>query len=119
MGTDNRLWMLTIWCERMEILATERYSLETGDLDSRWMRFLHKVGLASALSTFILGWDEVEFPKIVDWLKNLERNVIIGDRRRVLRIFFWQFLFSDNSKASWQFVVSSSCLSSSCLSPTQ
>ena len=100
-GTDNRLWMLTIWCERMEILATERYSLETGDLDSRWMRLLHKVGLASALSTFILGWDEVEFPKIVDWLKNLEINVIIGDRRRVLRIFFWQFLFSDNSKASW------------------
>ena len=100
-GTDNRLRMLTIWCERMEILATEHCSLEPGDLDSRWMRLLHKVGLASALSTFILGWDEVEFPKIVDWLKNLEINVIIGDRRRVLRIFFWQFLFSDNSKASW------------------
>ena len=100
-GTDNRLRMLTIWYERMEILPTEHCSLETGDLDSRWLRLLHMIGLASALSTFILGWDEVEFPKIVDWVRSLEMKVITGNRRRVLRIFFWQFLFSDNSKAIW------------------
>ena len=97
--TDDRLRMLSTWFDRMKDLRPKCYNLKVA-LDIKWIVLLRNIGLASALATFILGWDEVEFPKIVDWL-NLERNVITGDRRRVLRIYFWQFLFSDNSKASW------------------
>lgn len=98
-NTDDRLGMLSEWY-RMKSNWPKCYSSKDV-IDSKWMMLLRKIGLASALSSFIQGWDEVEFPKIVEWLSNLERNVITGDRRRVLRIFFWQFLFSDNSKAGW------------------
>ena len=99
-NTDERLGMLSGWYDRMKSNWPKCYSSKDV-IDAKWMVLLRKIGLASSLSSFILGWDEVEFPKIVEWLCNLERNVITGDRRRVLRIFCWQFLFSDNSKASW------------------
>ena len=105
--TDVRLRMLSRWYDRMEILATKFYSSEEVNFDLRWVRLLRQIGLASALATFILGWDEVEFVKIVEWTGKIwmgtsdRKDAFTGDRRRVLRIFFWQFLFSDNSKASW------------------
>jgi len=99
-NTDDRLGMLWGWYDRMKTVGPKSYSTKD-TFDGKWIVLLRKIGLASSLSSFILGWDEVEFQKIVEWLSNLEGNVITGDRRRVLRIFFWQFLFSDNSKACW------------------
>ena len=97
-STADRLRMLTSWYERLNKPATVQYLTVSNLL---WLRLLHKIGLGSALATFILGWDEVEFPKIVGWLKDFEKTEITRNRRRDLRIFFWQFLFSDASKASW------------------
>ena len=97
--TMERLRMLTSWCERMEGLADEHYKLEAGD--ASWRKLLKKIGLASALAAFSLGWDEVEYSKIVVWLTSLEDAEITRNRRRVLRIFFWQFLDGDSTKASW------------------
>ena len=52
--TAERLRMLASWCERMEGLADEHYKLEAGD--ASWRKLLKKIGLASALAAFSLGW---------------------------------------------------------------
>ena len=92
--TSGRLKYLSKWMDRiLNDLHTEE--------DYRWRKLLQRVGLASALNSFSLGWDEVEYPKIVGWLRDQEEDSLSGSSRRLLRIYFWQFLDSDTAKASW------------------
>jgi hypothetical protein len=59
-------------------------------------RLMGRVGLAAASFTFTLGWDETEFGRVVGWVGEME-----GDRRRLLGIFFWDYLDHEDTKASW------------------
>ena len=96
-STSMRLRLLSKWYERVEDMVVEHYSQ-----DEVWPGMLRKIGLASALASFSLGWDEVEFNKILGWLRDgVEEQEISGDLRRILRLYLWQFLNNDITKGSW------------------
>ena len=50
-----------------------------------WNKLLSSVGLAAADSTFILGWDELEFYRVMEWVRG--RLEVTGSLRG-LRIFW-------------------------------
>ena len=63
-------------------------------------RLMGRVGLAAASFTFTLGWDETEFGRVVWWVGEMEGGMK-GDRRRLLRIFFWEYLDHEDTNVSW------------------
>lgn len=93
--TSYRLRLLSKWYENIEEIVPDCSS------SSHWKKLLNRIGLGSALATFSLGWDEVEYNKILGWLRDMEDVHFQGDLRRILRIYFWQFINSDQTKASW------------------
>ena len=60
-------------------------------MNKDWASLVGRVGLASASSAFTLGWDETEFGSVVRWVGEMEGGMK-GDRRRLLRISFLDFL---------------------------
>ena len=93
-GTSYRLRLLSAWYDRLEALVLSENE------DAIWFRFLGSVGLASALDSFTLGWDEVEYDRILDWLLEDIKD-FGGDQMRLLRQYLWQYVRSDQSRASW------------------
>ena len=99
-GSSCRLKLLSDW-----------YGGSLGNLvrtqDQLWSQHLTSMGLASALATFIKGWDVVEFDGILGWLWETEDPLIededplTGDNRGLLRTYFWQFLETDPDKGTW------------------
>jgi len=94
-STSSRLRLLSKWYGNIEEIVADSSS------DSHWKKLLLRIGLGSALASFSLGWDEVEYNKILGWLRDMEEIQIQGDMRRILRIYFWQFINSDQTKAGW------------------
>ena len=91
-GSSYRLRLLSDWYGRLEILVESQ--------DNLWTEYLSRMGLASALAAVIKGWDVVEFHKVLDWLR--ENGDHLGrDNRRLLRIYFWEFLDSDLERGKW------------------
>ena len=90
-GTSYRLRLLSAWYGRLEALVLSENE------EATWFRFLGSVGLASALDSFTLGWDEVEYNRILGWL----REDFGGDQTRLLRQYLWQYVRSDQSRGSW------------------
>ena len=91
-GSSYRLRLLSDWYGRLESLVESQNKL--------WTEYLSRVGLASALAAVIKGWDVVEFHKVLDWLR--ENGDHLGrDNRRLLRIYFWEFLDSDLERGKW------------------
>ena len=64
--TSYRLRLLSKWYENIEELVPDCSS------SSHWKKLLNRIGLGSALATFSLGWDEVEYNKILGWLRDME-----------------------------------------------
>ena len=87
-STSTRLMLLSSWYSRLECIVSD------------WAKLWGRLGLAAATSSFSLGWDEAEFGKLVDWVVRVEGG-LVGDRRRILRIFFWEFVENEDTKVSW------------------
>jgi len=92
-STSTRLKLLSSWYSRLECLVC-------GEMGSDWARLWGRLGLAAATSSFSLGWDETEFGKVVGWLRDRETDQQ-WVRRRVLRIFFWEFVDNEDTQACW------------------
>ena len=67
---------------------------------SDWAKLLGRLGLAAASASFSLGWDEAEFGKLIEWEGKVQ-GVLEGDSRTILRVFFWEFVENEDTKASW------------------
>ena len=91
-SSSYRLRLLSDWYGRLESLVESQ--------DKLWTEYLSRMGLASALAAVTKGWDVVEFHKVLDWLRENEDH-LGGDNRRLLRIYFWQFLETDHCKGTW------------------
>ena len=61
---------------------------------------MSRTGLACALAALTLGWDVVEFNKILGWLREGEED-FTGDGRRLLRLYLWQHLATEQCKGTW------------------
>ena len=94
-STSARLRLLSKWYERLEDI------IDVYCEDGPWKDLVLRIGLASSLATFSLGWDEVEYNKILGWVRDNEETALYGNNRRLLRIYFWQFVSTDTTKASW------------------
>ena len=57
-STSTRLRLLTSWFSKLECLVCSK-------INKDWARLMGRVGLAAAMSTFTLGWDETEFGRVV------------------------------------------------------
>ena len=91
-GSSYRLRLLSSWYERLEVLVSGP--------NQAWSKFLVKTGLASALASFTYGWDNMEYDRILGWLRETEED-LGGDSRRLLRLYLWQFLNTDQCRGSW------------------
>ena len=91
-GSSYRLRLLSDWYGGLASLVRTGGQL--------WSHHLSRMGLASALAAFTRGWDVVEFNKILGWLRETEDH-LGGDKRRLLRTYFWQFLETDHCKGTW------------------
>ena len=94
-STSTRLRLLSKWYERLEDI------IDVYCEDGPWKDLVLRIGLASSLATFSLGWDEVEYNRILGWVRDNEETALYGNNRRLLRIYFWQFISTDTTKASW------------------
>ena len=92
-STSTRLRLLSSWYSKLECLVC-------GEMDSDWAKLWGRLGLAAATTSFSLGWDETEFGRVIGWLGEIETGMV-GDRRRILRIFFWEFVQNEDTQASW------------------
>ena len=61
-STSARLRLLSKWYERLEDI------IDVYCEDGPWKDLVLRIGLASSLATFSLGWDEVEYNKILGWV---------------------------------------------------
>ena len=94
-GTSHRLRLLSAWYSRLYAMASP------GSGNTTWGRFLGSVGLASALDSFTLGWDVVEDNRVLGWLREIVAEDLVGDRLRLLRLYFWQYSSSDQCRGTW------------------
>jgi hypothetical protein len=103
----GRLASLTHWFSGLEQLGC-------AGLTFRWEEVCRKMGLAAALHSLSLGWDESEWDGILTVLEHkfpvLRRlgHIVSGVQdwemsqlRAVLRIFFWEFAPDEATQASW------------------
>ena len=58
------------------------------------------LGLAAASASFSLGWDEAEFGKLIEWVGKVQGG-LEGDSRKIVRVFFWESVENEDTKASW------------------
>ena len=94
-GTRIRLEYFSSWYSKFH-----REGLRRFPNNHPWTNLLVLLGLAAALSNFILGWDESEFTRIFAWI--LEQESTQGlDERSVFKIFFWEFIDSEDMKSCW------------------
>ena len=91
-GTSHRLRLLSAWYGSLDSLVRPE--------DGLWAKFLSRTGLACALAGLTLGWDVVEFHKILGWLRDGEED-FTGDGRRLLRLYLWQHLATESCKGTW------------------
>ena len=104
-NTSTRLRLLTRWYSKLEGLVCHK-------MEGDWARLLGRMGIAAALSTFILGWDETEFGRVLEWAREMEPG-LGTDYTRVLRIYFRELIDHEDTKASWlSFILSSFPISS-------
>ena len=87
-GTSYRLRLLSAWYSRLDALV------RSGDGNGAWFRYLGSMGLASALDSFTIGWDVVEYDKILGWFREIEEDISED-------IYFWQYLSSDQCRGTW------------------
>ena len=94
-STSTRLRLLKSWYYKLEVLVCDK-------MDRDWAKLWGRLGLAASTSTFTLGWDETEFCRVMGWVKEME-----GEKMSVVRMFFWDFVDHEDTKASWlSFIVS-------------
>ena len=91
-GTSYRLRLLSAWYGSLDSLVRPE--------DGLWAKFLSRTGLACALAALTLGWDVVEFNKILGWLRESKED-FTGDGRRLLRLYLWQHLATEQCKGTW------------------
>ena len=94
-----RLRQFSNWFCKLENLVSAK-------MGSDWTRVWGRIGYAAATNKFILGWNEAEFSKVDEWLRQIFPVVDDGpeedvEKRSVLRIFFWVYVSGDDSKAKW------------------
>ena len=88
-STSIRLRLLTSWFYKLE-------QLECHKMDGDWAKLWGRLGLAAATSTFTLGWEDTEFGRVMGWVSEIE-----GEKMSVMRMFFWEFVDHEDTKASW------------------
>jgi len=93
-STNHRLSMLLHW------FISIKHSLSNKIIDCYTQKLSINIAMASSLSTFVLGWDEVEYSKVLKWIKD---SVIESDdlSREDFRIFFWECNMNEDLKSSW------------------
>ena len=91
-STSNRLKLLASAYNKVERIVTSK------EVQDDWNKLLGVVGLAAATSTFILGWDESEYNRVLGWVRGRKE---VTDVVQGLRIFLWEFIDHDDTKASW------------------
>ena len=91
-GTSHRLRLLSAWYGSLDSLVRSK--------DGLWAKFLSRTGLACALAGLTLGLKVVVFNKIFDWLKKVEED-ITGDGRRLLRLYLWEHLATEQCQGKW------------------
>lgn len=98
----KRATMLCSTSNRLKLLASVYINVESvvtaKEEQNDWNKLLGMVGLAAATSTFILGWDESEYNRVLCWVRERKEvtEVIQG-----FRIFLWEFIDHEDTKASW------------------
>jgi len=100
-STNHRLSMLLNW------FFSIKHFLSNKLIGCSTLKLTINVAMASTLSTFVLGWDEVEYSKVLKWIKD---SVIESDdlSREEFRIFFWECHMNEDLKSSWlSFVLNS------------
>lgn len=94
-GTCTRLQYFSSWYSKFQ-----RDGLSLFPTNHPWTKLMILLGLASAMSNLILGWDESEFTRIFAWI--LEQECTQGlDERSVFKMFFWEFIDSEDMKSCW------------------
>ena len=91
-STSNRLKLLASAYSNVERIVTSK------EVQNNWNKLLGVVGLAAATSTFILGWDESEYDRVLGWVRGRKE---VTDVVQGLRIFLWEFIDHEDTKASW------------------
>ena len=94
-GTSKRLQLLSLW---FSIFKDEASKILCGN--QTWVNLLIRLGMAAALSSFIKGWDEGEYPRVFAWVLNHEVTQEL-DERNIFKMFFWEFMDNDEMKSSW------------------
>merc|ERR1712142_135819 len=85
-GTSKRLQLLSLWFSKFNDEASKMLGG-----NQTWVNLLIRLGLAAALSSFIKGWDEGEYPRVFAWVLNHEVTQEL-DERNIFKMFFWEFM---------------------------
>ena len=97
----KRASMLSSTTNRLRLLASAYTNVErvilAREVQNKWTNTLGKVGLAAATSTFILGWDEPEYHRVLAWVRSRKEGSVFVQG---FRIFFWEFIDHEDTKAS-------------------
>ena len=97
----KRASMLSSTTNRLRLLASAYTNVErvilAREVQNKWTKLLGIVGLAAATSTFILGWDEPEYHRVLAWVRSRKEGSVFVQG---FRIFFWEFIDHEDTKAS-------------------
>jgi len=108
-NTTSRLTFLSNWYSKLESLALGKDVTNNKD----WTKLWGRLGLGAATSSFTTGWDMCEYRKVVEWVLAMEENILQASNKKVLRIFFWEFIKSEDIQATWLSYILAHCLNSS------